>query len=63
MGGYTGDQQAYLLREGEKDWAVIDIDKGLSHETCIKLCRSHSYLPHPGSESENEGAMIEYAPR
>ena len=37
MGGYTGDQQAYLVREGEKAWVVIDIDKDLSHEKCIEI--------------------------
>lgn len=37
MGGYTGDQQAYLLREGEKDWLVVTIDKTLNHEKCIEV--------------------------
>ncbi len=37
MGGYTGDQQAYLLKDGEKGWIVIAIDKDLSHEKCIEV--------------------------
>lgn len=37
MGGYTGDQQAYLLREGEKGWIVIDINGKLSHEICLSV--------------------------
>ena len=37
MGGYTGDQQAYLIREGENKWVVVQIEKDLSHEQCIEI--------------------------
>ena len=37
MGGYTGDQQAYLLKEGENSWFVIDLDPRFGHESCIEF--------------------------
>jgi hypothetical protein len=37
MGGYTGDQQAYLTRVGEKDWSVMLFDKNLSNERCVEI--------------------------
>ena len=37
MGGYTGDQQAYLLKEGENSWFVIDLDPRVGHESCIEF--------------------------
>lgn len=37
MGGYTGDQQASLIKYSDsKGWEVLGIDK-YSHETCIKI--------------------------
>jgi len=37
MGGYTGDQQAFLLKDSEKGWIVIAIDKDLDHKMCIEV--------------------------
>lgn len=38
MGGYTGDQQASLMKN-EGKWVVLDIDR-LSHDACIKILSS-----------------------
>lgn len=35
FGGYTGDQQALLLK-AENQWLVADINKDLSHAQCIE---------------------------
>lgn len=40
MGGYTGDQQASLIKE-ENAWVVLNIDK-LSHEMCIDIMKKVS---------------------
>jgi len=40
MGGYTGDQQAWLIKQ-ENAWVVLDIDK-LSHEMCIDTMKKVS---------------------
>lgn len=37
MGGYTGDQQATLIKL-DNEWIVMDITKG-SHDICIKSTR------------------------
>ncbi len=37
MGGYTGDQQAQLMKI-ENAWVVIGIDE-LSHDTCIDFMK------------------------
>ena len=37
MGGYTGDQQASLVKyKDSESWDVLSISEG-SHETCIKI--------------------------
>lgn len=36
MGGYTGDQQAYLIKSKNK-WEVLQIDGDLGHDMCIKI--------------------------
>lgn len=36
FGGYTGDQQAFLLK-AENQWLVASIDKDLSHAQCIEV--------------------------
>lgn len=36
LGGYTGDQQAYLLKS-EDQWEVIYIEDKLSHTDCIEI--------------------------
>ena len=40
MGGYTGDQQAFLLKEKEK-WLVVSIDN-LSHKMCVEILSKSS---------------------
>nr|ART41038.1 L565 [uncultured bacterium] len=40
MGGYTGDQQASLIKE-ENAWVVLDIDE-LSHEMCLNIMKKVS---------------------
>jgi len=40
MGGYTGDQQAQLMKV-ENAWVVIDIDE-LSHDMCIDIMKKVS---------------------
>lgn len=35
MGGYTGDQQASLIKQ-EGQWIVVGIDK-FAHELCVKI--------------------------
>ncbi len=38
MGGYSGDQQAYLFRAGDnKGWIVATFDKNTSHDRCIAI--------------------------
>lgn len=37
MGGYTGDQQAQLIKE-DNDWSVLEIDE-LSHDLCIDIMK------------------------
>lgn len=36
LGGYTGDQQAYLMKS-ESKWEVFQIEGGLGHEGCIEI--------------------------
>lgn len=36
MGGYTGDQQAYLTKSKSK-WTVLQINGDLDHEGCITV--------------------------
>lgn len=36
LGGYTGDQQAYLMKSDDK-WEVFQIDGGLGHKGCIEV--------------------------
>jgi hypothetical protein len=36
LGGYTGDQQAFLAK-GDKNWDVVAIEKDLNHTDCIKV--------------------------
>ena len=36
LGGYTGDQEAYLQKFQNK-WEVIMFDSSLGHEQCIKI--------------------------
>ena len=40
FGGYTGEQQAYLVKESGT-WLVASIDKDLSHELCIQVMSSY----------------------
>lgn len=40
MGGYTGDQQAYLIID-EGKWIAIDIST-LSHDDCIELMTKYA---------------------
>lgn len=40
MGGYTGDQQASLIKQ-ENAWVVLDIDEW-SHEMCIDFMKEFS---------------------
>ena len=39
LGGYTGDQQAYLMKT-ENKWEVFQIEGGLGHEGCIEIMSS-----------------------
>ncbi|MDO9050648.1 MAG: hypothetical protein Q7U70_04065 [Methylotenera sp.] len=36
LGGYTGDQQAYLMKSDNK-WEVFQIEGNLGHEGCIDI--------------------------
>lgn len=36
MGGYTGSQQAFLLRKGST-WEVVTVEADLSHEQCVQV--------------------------
>lgn len=40
MGGYTGDQQAFLFKFGE-EWTVVAIEE-TSHKTCTELQKQTS---------------------
>jgi len=35
QGGYTGDQQAFLLKDKEDKWTVYEIEN-ISHDSCIE---------------------------
>jgi len=39
LGGYTGDQQAYLIKKNNL-WNVLTIQGGLSHQKCIEIMAS-----------------------
>ncbi len=39
LGGYTGDQQAYLMKT-ESKWEVFQIEGGLGHQGCIEIMSS-----------------------
>jgi len=41
FGGYTGDQQAFLLK-AENEWHVVAIEKDLGHSQCIEVMSKQS---------------------
>lgn len=42
MGGYTGDQQAYL-QEADGNWDVVDISSKLNHAACLQVIAGVKY--------------------
>ena len=41
FGGYTGDQQALLLK-AENTWLVVTIEKNATHNECVKVISKSS---------------------
>lgn len=46
MGGYTGDQQARLIKH-DKGWEVVVIDEMPGHEYCVDMIKSISEPKRP----------------
>lgn len=42
MGGYTGNQQAYLMKDGN-EWGVLEINSKLTHEACLQVIAGVNY--------------------
>lgn len=40
MGGYSGNQQAFMLKS-EKKWLVLNITNALNHDECIEFLSTH----------------------
>lgn len=62
FGGYTGDQQARLRRNGSRDWEVMSIAE-VSQDTCVSISKSSaagsaspiakSNSPHPSEPARS----------